>query len=846
MKPILPFSALILATAALTHGQNSPAPAPAPDAPPADMALPEGTVVPETGAAAVNDDLLGGANSLLSKLAGDVNVSSTGGAEVVDFQKGIFRYKGGVNIKYHGVEILGDGAEFNRATGDISVRGDVSIFREGILYKGSAAVYNIKTDSISSDNLRSSIVTGDKEIYFQTQELASDIGNEAAPSLIETSGSMLTTHDSSHPNWQVQAKKLDIYPDDRIVFKNVTFYAGGTPVFWLPYLSQPMDDELGYSFSPGYDSVWGGYLLNRYGTLLGDDSHTLATYHLDLRSERGVAAGVDFQSLRYRGDSNFGKLKLYYANDLDPSLSRNSKERLSPPDTNRYRVSLQHRFYLRGYDDSVAVDEATGHKTKTRSNSPVDDTLYVDADLNLLSDEYFLEDFYPAEFRLDPQPDNVVNLAKTNDHWTASLIGRFRINDFYEADTRLPELAFDVVRTPMFGSNFFYEGTNSFGIVDQKVPEQFANAQNARVQALNDSLAAYDAGDSLGTLSADFDPIETRNLLDQLNFGLAERGFTRFDTYHQVSYPTTLGPVSLVPRGGVRFTSYNDVSGIVTDNANRAIVHGGIDASMKFAKDYDGVASRALGLDGLRHIVQPYIRYSIVQGDELDPLFPSIDRLTQSTRPRAIDLNRYPAIDTIDNWNLARLGVFNRWHTKRDDATHEWLAMNTYIDAYAEDPEFDRNFSNLYWETAWSPLPWLRLGLETQFDLLGEESGFNEINSTATWMPTRNFEFSVGNRYLTSHPFLPNSNQVDFQVFYRMADEWGISAYQRWELDDSTLETQQYSIHRDLVSWTAALGAIMRDNRGEDEFGVVFTMTLKEFPQVALPLNLDPQGAAAN
>ena len=48
------------------------------------------------------------------------------------------------------------------------------------------------------------------------------------------------------------------------------------------------------------------------------------------------------------------------------------------------------------------------------------------------------------------------------------------------------------------------------------------------------------------------------------------------------------------------------------------------------------------------------------------------------------------------------------------------------------------------------------------------------------------------------------------------------------------------------MSWTAALGAVMRDNRGKDEFGIVLTLTLKEFPQAALPLNLDPQGAAAD
>jgi hypothetical protein len=87
------------------------------------------------------------------------------------------------------------------------VRGDVSIYRKGMLYKGSTAVYNINNDTISSDNLRSSILAGDKEIYFQTQELASGLGGDDLDSLIETSGSMLTTHDSSHPNWQLQSRE---------------------------------------------------------------------------------------------------------------------------------------------------------------------------------------------------------------------------------------------------------------------------------------------------------------------------------------------------------------------------------------------------------------------------------------------------------------------------------------------------------------------------------------------------------------------------------------------------------------------------------------------------------------
>ena len=866
MRSPLRFPALFLALALGAYAQSAPdAPTPAPEepapaAPAAPTPAPEepapapatdlpGLATPDLTAPAVEEAGLGGnTQDLLNKLSSDVNIRSLGGAEVVDFEKGIFRYKDTVQIKYKGVEILGNGAEFNRATGDITVQGDVSIFREGILYKGSSAVYNINTDTISSDNLRSSLLAAGREIYFQTQELASTLGEGGTPGKIETNGSYLTTHDLSHPNWHIESKHLDIYPEDRMVFKNVTLYAGGTPVFWLPYLSQPMDDELGYFFSPGYDTVWGAYLLNRYGTLMGDEGQTLATYRLDLRSERGVAGGIDLRSMRQRNNDNFGLIRTYFASDLDPAISRNSSDRTGDevPDQNRYRASLQHRFYIHGYDDSVAVAEEGGRKVGARSSTPVDESFFLNADLNLLSDEYLLEDFYPEEVRTNPQPDNYLSLVKTHPLGSLSLMGRMRVNDFYQTDTRLPELALDFVRTPIGGSNFFYEGTSSFGVYDEQVAEPFKRRAEQNMEQLNQDLRNSLTEERYAELNPAFDPAITRTMLDDLEASIAERGFNRFDTYHQVSYPTHLGPVSVVPRVGARYTNYSDVSGVVTDSADRALVHAGVDASVKFSREYDGVVNRALGLDGLRHIVQPYLRYSLVEGDELDERFLGIDRLTPTTRPRPIDLSRYPAIDTINNWNLVRLGTYNRWQTRRDGGTFNWLEMNTYIDTFIDDPEFDRDFSNLYHDIAWLPLPWLRLDMQTQFDVFGEETGFNEVNTRVTWMPNRDFDFSIGHRFLDSHPYMSTSNQIDFRTFYRLADEWGFSAYQRWELDDNTLETQQYSIHKDLVSWTAALGAVMRDNRGKDEFGIVLTLTLKEFPQAALPLNLDPQGAAAD
>ena len=113
-------------------------------------------------------------------------------------------------------------------------------------------------------------------------------------------------------------------------------------------------------------------------------------------------------------------------------------------------------------------------------------------------------------------------------------------------------------------------------------------------------------------------------------------------------------------------------------------------------------------------------------------------------------------------------------------------------------------------------------------------------------MPTKNLELSIGDRYLKDHPFFEDSNLLDLRAYLRLSDRWGLGMRHRYEFDDSTLELQQYTLHYNMTSWTAAFGALVRDNRGGDqELGLVFMMTLRDFPQVSLPIELDPSGGGS-
>ena len=103
------------------------------------------------------------------------------------------------------------------------------------------------------------------------------------------------------------------------------------------------------------------------------------------------------------------------------------------------------------------------------------------------------------------------------------------------------------------------------------------------------------------------------------------------------------------------------------------------------------------------------------------------------------------------------------------------------------------------------------------------------------FMPTDNFEFSLGYRWLNGHPFLSDSSRLRLNTYSRINQDWGFGTSHTYELDDGVLEYQQYTIHRDLGQWVAGTGITVRDSRLKDEYGLVFFLTLKDFPSVSLP-----------
>jgi len=558
---------------------------------------------------------------------------------------------------------------------------------------------------------------------------------------------------------------------------------------------QSLNDAFSFTISPAYLSSWGPSLLSQVTFPITDDIK--GRIRLDYRGRRGVAIGFDSDVDYGKDNSSNVKLKTYYIEDQNPNINKTDLRRQGVT-TGRYRASLEDRT------------EFTAD-------------IYGIVDVTKLSDAFVMQDFYQSEFRINPVPDNVVAVAKTNPFYTLTAIARFQANEFFEQTERLPEVVLDIKRHALFGGPIFYEGET--GIAD---------------------LHRAFAEDS----------------------GFQDYRTTRIDTFHQLLYPNTyFGWLSIVPRVGFRATYYDETvdlgktmftpSGnplvpdfilpdptlanplVETGSAVRTVFNTGAEASFKISRTYEDAQSRAFGLDGLLHVIQPFTNFSYVLENGMNPAAVlQFDRFEPSTQLRPIDFPQFTSVDSIDSATVWRAGVRNRLETRRDDLTVTWLELDTFFDSNIDNP-YDRTpYSNFFNRLRFTPLPWAALSIDSQLPAF--DKGFTEVNTSVSVQPIANLQLSAGHRYLNGNPFFQNSSLYVVGGFYRLDDNWGVGFQEQYEGTTGIIEQQRYSIYRDLTNWVASFGAVVRDNAGVKEYGVLLTFTLKAFPKFGFDLNFDP------
>ena len=712
-----------------------------------------------------------------------IEITSTG---ETTYENGLATAHDNVAIHIGNTDIYADYAQYNSTTHEVELRGHVRIYRDTSLYVTEHGFYNTETKKIRAINGRT-----ESQPYFLAGRDVSSISDNG----YFIRNGTFTTNDTAKPDFHLHARKIRIYEKDRVILQYVTAYVGNVPVFWWPYLYESLSDTFSFTVSPAYLSSWGPSLLTQVMFPITD--YVKARVRLDYFGRRGAAIGFDPVIDYGKDETSQARIKTFYIDDQNPDINQTSEVRQNVP-ASRYRLSLE-----------------------DRTNFTSD--IYGIANLTKLSDPYVMEDFYQGEFRIDPVPDNVIAVTKTSPFYTLTAIERYQANDFFTTTERSPEVVLDIKRHALFGGPIFYEGETGFANLRLQFPE---------------------------------------------GSGFKNYGTDRFDTFHQLSFPNTyFGWLSLVPRVGYRGTYYGKTwdlgstvfvppsDPLVPDfilppptNANpikfngdtfRSVFDTGAEASFKISRRWEDVQSRALGLDGLMHVIQPFMDFSYVKADGPNPLsILQFDRFEPSTQLRAIDFPQFTTIDSIADWTVWRVGVRNRLETRRDDSTMIWFEIDSFFDVNFDNPYDRTNYSNFFNNIRFTPLPWVSFSVNSQVPAFSK--GFTEVNTSASVQPAANLQLNFGHRYLNDNPFFDNSSLFLVGGYYRINDNWGIGAQEQYEAATSTLEEQRYSIYRDLSSWVASVGGVIRDNNGVKEYGLLFTITLKAFPKFGFDLNFDP------
>lgn len=737
--------------------------------------------------------LLGSAAAAIGQTAEDsslkgqpMEITSSGGTT---YENGVASARENVAIHIGDTDLYADFARYDMESKVVTLEGNVRIYRGAELYVGDRGTYNTETKELTAHKIRSVDFP-----YLVSGERVSTISDNAR--LVQTGS--FTTHDSATPDFQVRATTVRVYEGDRVILRNVTFYVGRVPIFYWPYMYQSLDDSFAFVLSPAYVSSWGPSVLGRITFPITDDIK--GTLRLDYRGRRGAAIGFDADMKYGVKKSSHARLRTYFLQDQNPTLNRTSLPRGSIPKS-RYRVGIENRTNL-GKDWTGLINST------------------------LLSDRFVLQDFFPAESRVNPQPDNIAILKRRHPGYSLTAFARYQLNDFHEVTERLPEIALDITRQPLFGTPIFYEGEASVSNLRRNFPAgSFLQDYEAyRADAFHQFLHQHtyfgwlSVVPRIGFRSTYYS--ETRDL---------ERTFFRPNPDPHIPdfllpSPTLAQPLQ---RGGDRF---------------RYVANAGAEASFKISRTWEQAQSRAVGLDGLRHIAQPFVNFSYVEGDETNPAeILQFDRYQPSTRLRPIDFPQFTSIDSIEDWTIGRVGLRNRLQTRRDDETVNWMELETFFDVNFDNPYEQAGFSNIYNNFRFNPVPWLSMGLYSQLPLLAE--GFTEINTDVRIQPFPSLAMSFGHRFLNENPFFANSSLYFFGAFYRLNDHWSVGGGGRYEAISGFVEEQRYTVYRDLSSWIASLGAVIRNNGGIKEYGLILTFTLKALPKFGFDFNYDP-GAA--
>ncbi len=214
--------------------------------------------------------------------------------------------KDGVEFKYQDIEIKADYLKINLTTNLLFASGEIYFLQDETETYCEELTYNWETKKIILLRLRGEL-TGEGikgKVYYQGEKM------ENFPETVEITEGSFTTCELEEPHYHIVAKEMIIYPKDKIIARNISWYEGKIKILTLPYFLIFLDRKTQQPILPkiGQNSTDGWFIKTYFNYYVDEKSY--GTLYIDWLEKKGIGTGVE-HTLEIGDTNNPGETSFY-------------------------------------------------------------------------------------------------------------------------------------------------------------------------------------------------------------------------------------------------------------------------------------------------------------------------------------------------------------------------------------------------------------------------------------------------------------------------------------------------------------------------------------------------------
>jgi hypothetical protein len=175
--------------------------------------------------------------------------------------------------------------------------------------------------------------------------------------------------------------------------------------------------------------------------------------------------------------------------------------------------------------------------------------------------------------------------------------------------------------------------------------------------------------------------------------------------------------------------------------------------------------------------------------------------------------------------------------TKRDGQLQDLVNWNMLLDWRLDPKPGQTTLNDLYSQLSFRPRTWLTLESQLRYDIDG--GNLNLAFHQITFSPGNRWSWGLGHWYLRGGTWgdgtWQTTDYLTSTFFYRLNDNYSIRVQHNFDFTTGRLQSQYYTLYRDMRSWTAALTFRVQNDVGSSvDYALSFQLSLKASPSATV------------